>query len=541
MIQHRPVPTQIMPLKSFLLFLLCIPFAIQEGRAQAGINPQKPRIVITADPELDDNNSLVRFLLYSNEMEVAGLIYASSGYHWKGDGKGTRWYIPGREYSRFGLDTCPCTSWRWAEDERFIHAAVDAYEKAYPNLIKHSPGYPSPALLRSRIRFGNIAFDGDISSDSPGSEWIKSLILDEQPGQLFLAAWGGQSTIARALRSIEEQFATSLNWESLKKKIERKVVLLPSGDQDDSYANYIRPNWPEIEYRQFVDGPNYGFGAQLRAKPENAIYLTPEWIRNNILERGPLGSLYRVWGDGKQMVKGDKMDYFGIPDQTDESLRKQGYVVWLPVQAKGSWIGEGDDPTYMNMLGNGLRAFEKGFYGGWGGRDPGKQDNRTESAQMSLPAGDTSAAALTALLGTANDRPAQRAGKIPFPDFFAAAQRDFAGRMNWSVTPTYQQANHHPVIRIQGPLEILVSPGATIRLNAMVSDPDGNAVKVLWSQLPVGSFPGKVVIRQSDSLQTFVQIPAEAKPGQTIHIVAEATDSGEPALTRYQRIILTVR
>ena len=45
-----------------------------------------------------------------------------------------------------------------------------------------------------------------------------------------------------------------------------------------------------------------------------------------------------------------------------------GYIVWMPVQEKGSWLGEGDDFTFMNMLGNGLRAYEEGSYGGWGGR-----------------------------------------------------------------------------------------------------------------------------------------------------------------------------
>ena len=27
------------------------------------------------------------------------------------------------------------------------------------------------------------------------------------------------------------------------------------------YDVYIKPNWPDIDYRQFVAGPNYGFGA----------------------------------------------------------------------------------------------------------------------------------------------------------------------------------------------------------------------------------------------------------------------------------------
>src|SRR5918993_2649231 len=97
--------------------------------AQHPTKPTKPRIVVTCDPELDDNNSLIRFLLYSTDFDVQGLIYTSSAFHWKGDGKGTKWFVPGREYARFGLDTCPCTSWRWDPNESFIHDVVAGYEK----------------------------------------------------------------------------------------------------------------------------------------------------------------------------------------------------------------------------------------------------------------------------------------------------------------------------------------------------------------------------------------------------------------------------
>src|SRR5262247_2718182 len=89
----------------------------------------RPRVVVTADPELDDSNSLVRYLLYSSDYQTEGLIYASSQFHWKGDGKGTKLSVPGREYTRFGLNLCPCTSWRWAPHERFIDDAVAAYAK----------------------------------------------------------------------------------------------------------------------------------------------------------------------------------------------------------------------------------------------------------------------------------------------------------------------------------------------------------------------------------------------------------------------------
>jgi hypothetical protein len=513
----------------YALIIIC--FFVTAVSAQSPNASVRPRIVITCDPELDDNNSLIRFLLYCSDVEVEGLIYASSGFHWKGDGKGTKWFVPGREYTRFGLDTCPCTAWRWAKDERFIDNAVDAYAKVYPNLKVHNSNYPAPEVLKSKIRYGNIEFDGDISKDSPGSDLIKSLILDDKPGKLFITAWGGQSTIARALKSIQEQYENTTEWEVIKRKISRKVVLLPSGDQDDTYAKYIKPNWPDIEYRQFSGGPNYGYGAQLHANSEDSIYLTSSWMKENISDRGPLGALYRVWGDGKQMVKGDKMDYFGLSGYTDAQLRSMGYVVWMPVQAKGSWLGEGDDFTFVNMLGNGLRAYEAGSYGGWGGREQSTQESQNFIFQMSDTSQQAMASALNSMSKTAE----------AYPDFFPAAQHDFAARLKWSVTPKYADANHEPVVKIEGPLNVLASPGETIRLNGNVSDPDGDKVSINWWQFNVGSYPGKVAIANADSLQTRVTVPKNAVAGQTIHLILEARDNGTPVLTSYQRVIVTVR
>lgn len=517
------------------LFVMLLTVLINAHTTTAQNDPVRPRIVITADPELDDNNSLIRFILYSSDVQVEGLIYASSGFHWKGDGKGTKWFVPNREYNRFGQDKCPCESWRWSEDERFIHDIVEAYEKVYTNLKVHNTNYPSPEELKSKIRYGNIEFDGDISKDTPGSDLIRSLILDDKPGQLYLAAWGGQSTIARALKSIQEQYEYTAQWESIKAKVLRKVVLLPSGDQDDTYAKYIKPNWKGIDYRQFREGPNYGYGAQLRAKSENAALLTPAWMKENVTDRGPLGVLYRVWGDGKQMVKDDIMDYFGLSGFTDDQLRKKGYVVWMPVQPKGSWLGEGDNHTFMNMLANGLRAYEFGSYGGWGGRT--LAGNTTESFAFNL--NDTSQQAMANALGAVTSQMNKNASA--YPDFFAAAQQDFATRLKWTVKSKYADANHEPVVRIEGPLELIASPGETIRLNGNASDPDGDKLTISWSQFKVGSFPGDIAIANPNALQCRVTIPKDAIAGQTIHVILQATDNGKPSLTRYQRVIITVK
>lgn len=476
----------------------------------------KPRIIITADPELDDSNSLIRFLLYSTDYNVEGLIYASSQFHWKGDGTGKKLSVPGREYTRFGLNLCPCESYRWAKDERFIHDIVEIYEQVYPNLKVHNPDYPDPALLKSKIRFGNIEFDGDYSKDTPGSDLIKSLMLDDNPERLYITAWGGQSTIARALKSIQDQYEGTPKWQEIRKKVLNKVVILPSGDQDDTYANYIKPNWPEIDYRQMGRGPNYSYGAQLRASPEDAFYMTPSWMEENVTSRGPFGAYYRVWGDGKQMVEGDIFDYFGMSGYTDAQLKEMGYVVWMPVQEKGSWLGEGDNPTFMNMLDNGLRAHEDGSYGGWGGMqiEPG--------VGMSFP------------------DPSQFEGMPAFPNFWPAAQRDFAARLKWSVTPHYEDANHEPVVKIDGPLNVTARAGERVMIKGVVTDPDGDDVSFRWWQFKTGTYPGEVKIENAASLQPRLVVPADAKPGQTIHVILEATDNGTPQLTRYQRVIVTV-
>ncbi|MBP8156269.1 MAG: DUF1593 domain-containing protein [Leadbetterella sp.] len=505
-------------------------FAINRAKAQ---DETKPRIIITADPELDDNNSMIRFLMYSTDYQIEGLVYASSQFHWKGDGKGTLWHVPGREYDRFGMNECPCESWRWAKDERFIHDIVDAYAKSYVNLKIHNKNFPTPEYLKSKIKYGNIDFDGDFSKDTPGSELIKSTIMDNKPGKLYIAAWGGASTIARALKSIREQYEFTTEWENIKSKISRKVVLLPSGDQDDTFGSYIRPNWPEIEYRQFSDSPNYGYGAQLRANETNKPLLTPACLSENIISRGALGSLYRVWGDGKQMVKGDKVDYFGMTGYTIDELKKMGYFVWMPPQEKGSWLGEGDNATFMNMLDNGLFAFEKGDFGGWGGR------TRPMALEPNAFAAETTAEQMAVQMGSRNEQ--TKAEVLPFPDFFAKAQNSFAARMKWSVTSKFADANHEPKVSFLGPTKIMVNVGQKIKLNGKVSDPDNQKVSVKWIQMPAGTYTNRVEILNHETLQAEVLVPKDAMAGQTVHIVLEATDTGSPALTQYQRIVLEIR
>ena len=531
-----------MPIRRFapaLLVVMVGDCATSPPRVSGDGADQTPRVVVTADPELDDSNSLVRYLLYSTDFRTEGLIYASSGYHWKGDGTGKKWSVPNREYNRLGLNLCPCESWRWDPDERFIDDALDIYERVYSNLRMHDANYPTPAELKSKVRWGNVEFDGDISKDSPGSDLIKALLLDDAPGPIYLLAWGGQSTIARALKSIQDQYEGTPQWPAVREKVSRKAVLSPSGDQDDTYAKYIRPNWPDIRLLPTAaGGVALGYGAGATASTENAIYYSADWTKENVSSRGSLGAFYRVWGDGKQMVENDMFDYFGLSGYSAKQLQAKGYIVWTPPRPKGEFLGEGDTFTYLNLMDNGLLAYEGPTPGGWAGHGV------PNVAQLIPASGSGQSSPIRSypdLLGLMERFAAAPRPPSPSPNFVPAAQNALAARMKWSVTPTYSGANHEPQVSIRGNSRISARPGETVRLEGATSDPDGNAVTVKWWRWKdVDTYPGQITVANPTSLATSVQIPADATPGQTIHLILEATDNGKPSLTRYQRVVVTV-
>jgi hypothetical protein len=561
-----------------VLMLVLVTSTTGQSSPQTEAASTKPRVVITQDPELDDVNTIIRALLYSTDFTIEGLVYSSAGIHFKGDGKGTTQYIAGREYARMGHG--PVTTWRWPAEERWIDEIVDAYAKVYANLKVHDRDFPPPSDLKSRIKWGNVEFEGDYSKDTDGSNLIKSLLLDNRPCPLFVTAGGGQSTIARALKSIYDQYSRTPQWNTVRDKVSRKLVIIPWGDQDGTNARYISPNWPDVATWQLAM-INFGYGARGGQPPENQVFLSTRWTMENVSSRGPLGALYRVWGDGKQMSPGDRTDYFGLSGLTADELRAKGYNVWTPPQEKGSFISEGDTPTFMNLLDNGLRAHADGLWGGWGGRrrmntpagggrggpvTPAGPDDPGIALGLA-PAGSTANAPAPAAppdpaatgrgrnpgggqgaTGRGGPGGAGRGGQqlsantaLVNARFFAAAQHDFAARLKWSVTPAYKDANHEPAVRITGPLAISAQPGQSVRLRGTAMDPDRDTVTVKWWQYhDAGTYAGDVTIPNATTLDTTLQVPDDAQPGQTIHVILEATDNGAPSLTRYQRVVVTI-
>lgn len=501
----------------------------------------EPRTIVTTDPELDDLNSLIRMLLYSNEIRIEGLIYASGQHHYAG--------VPEEGIPPY----------RWKAGQSHIEDALDAYALVEDNLRTHDRDYPTVEELRSKFRVGNISLLNDVSESTPGSQLIADVLLDDTPGPVFLQAWGGLSTIARGLLDIEERYKDTPQWDAIYAKVSDKAIITSFGTQDDTYESYIAPNWPEIENRR-VNTSIWGYGTRRSILPEDRFLVDAEWTRENVSEVGPLGALYRVWGDGKFMAESggpdregyprndrcmedcpegpffDDEDFFGfdstLPENSRDNLIARGYNVWTSMQPPGAFISEGDSSNFALLLDNGLRSYESATYGGWGGRQVQRSSN---PLLYSPPSGDE---------GDVDPETGTRPNGFHASRWWHAIQMDFAARLQWSVTPNHNDANHEPTAKVPYGLQnVEVRPGQRVHLVGIARDQDGDNVTSNWWQYPeAGTYPGTVDIQtRGRSPVVYFEVPRDAQPGQTIHLIFEVKDDGTPQMTSYQRVIATVK
>lgn len=448
----------------------------------------KPRVIVTSDGEIDDECSLVRFLLYANEWDIEGIITSSSQYHWQGH--------------------------KWAGDD-WAQPYLKAYAEVHPNLVKHDAGYPTPEFLQARTLLGNVKTEGEMNEVTPGSKRIVEVLLDDSdPRPIWIQAWGGTNTIARALKTIEEEHPEKMA------AVAKKIRFYFIWEQDNTYQRYIRPHWgkfniPTIISDQFI-AIFYHWKKFLPA--DKQAYLAGSWMKPNILENhGPLCALY------KAHVKGDK----GFDE--------------------GDFRSEGDSPAFLHTIPTGLRSMESPDFGGWGGRFVKVRDNTwldpvAESAYQ-YPEGrwfGDSAWGRTRLKEEIPNDAELTAYLEPQWRWIDAIQNDFAARADWCVNE-FNEANHAPVIQLNGPLNQTVKAGETVKLAASASDPDRDKLTCKWWQYAdADSVTETVTIANNDSWDdaSFV-VPNES--GKQVHIILEVADEGVPALTCYQRVIFEIR
>jgi len=443
----------------------------------------KPRVIATTDGEIDDQCSMVRFLLYANEWDIEGIVTSSSQYHWRGH--------------------------RWAGDD-WIEPYLDAYEKVYPNLVKHDPEYPTPQYLRDRHVLGNVDAEGEMDKVTPGSELIVNVLLDETDDRpVWLQAWGGPNTIARALKTIEERHPEKVA------SVAKKIRLFLIWEQDDSYQKYIRPHWEKHNILSIIsdqfDAIAYRWYEIIAEKEKQ--YYNASWMKENILNNhGPLCSLYRA-------------------------------------KDNGDFRSEGDSPSFMHSIATGLRNMENPGWGGWGGRYVRVRNNTwldpIVGDSFVYPKGRWYSKVTLGRKLRASKDPAD---KILMQQYYRpmwrwsiAFQNDWAARADWCVKSP-GEANHSPKVTLKQSADLTAAPGSTVKLTARATDPDGDALSYRWWHYQeAGTYKRNIAIKNATSKSASVTLSPDARSGQTVHLICEVTDDGSPPLTRYQRVVITVK
>lgn len=473
-------------MKTFILILL---FALTSGFV-LGQASQKNRVVILTDIEADpdDTQSLVRLLLYSNEIDIEGIVATTS-----------------------------C----WMRTEihpESIRRVVEAYGEVHPNLTKHDSHFPTANALLKLVKKGVPEYGmkgvGE-GMDSEGSDWIIEMLEKEDERPLWVSTWGGVNTLAQALYKIQK---TKSKEEA--DRLISKLRVYTISDQDDS-GIWIRNKFPELFYI-VSPGDDYGsatWNAMMRVVEgiDNETISTG-WLAENIQQgHGPLGAVY----------------------------------------PEVAWGMEGDTPAFLSLIPNGLNNAGHPDWGGWGGRyELYKPEFSSEyrGANSGVPhepetreiwtnAADSYSPYVSSEFGRAVRQMSQtfEGDLVTLWRWRDDFQNDFAARMDW-CTKSYAGANHPPVPKLTHPEEITVKSGERFTLDAFdTTDPDGDSFSFLWFHYPeAGTWTQPIAVNGAENIHKAGFTAPEVEKQETAHFILKVTDKGEPELSRYKRVIVTI-
>jgi len=192
----------------------------------------------------------------------------------------------------------------------------------------------------------------------------------------------------------------------------------------------------------------------------------------------------------------------------------------------------------------GLRNMESPGWGGWGGRYVRVRNNTWldphPDPSFQYPTGRSrQALGNKYLMSEDSDKAFIEEYHKPVWRWAVAFQNDWASRADWCVMD-YEDANHPPVVTLAHNTDLQAHSGDSVDLSTRGStDPDGDSLSYRWWQYTEpGSYRGTVAIRNANQPEASFAVPQDARDGDTVHIICEVTDSGNPPLTRYQRVIV---
>jgi hypothetical protein len=229
----------------------------------------RPRLLVLTDigGDPDDQQSMIRLMVYSNEFEIEGLVASAAG-------------TPGE------LKVA-------VTKPELIRVIVGGYSKVRANLARHAEGWPTADALLRCIKSGNPHRGREHigeSHDTEGSRWIVDRVDAGSPQRpLNVTIWGGQTDLAQALWRVK----TTRGQKGLAEFVSRLRVY-DIADQD-KIADWIATEFPGLFYI-LSRAPA---GSDRRQASFRGMYLggdesltSRDWIDQHVRSKGPLGELY---------------------------------------------------------------------------------------------------------------------------------------------------------------------------------------------------------------------------------------------------------
>lgn len=438
----------------------------------------KPRLVVCTDIapahiEPDDMESMIHLLAYADCFEIEALI---TSVGWNCDPYPTEWH-------------------------QYLTRAIEAYRKDVNNLkarseqknflpmkledSKQAKGYwPSADYLLKRAVMGSI--NGGIKTigkdnDSPGSDLLIRLADEADSRPIYVAAWGGANTLAQAIWKVKQ----SRSDEEIKKFI-NKFRIYTITDQDMDYNNRM----------------NRTYSSHMWLRKDFSADLQFIWDEGTWQEQCELGK--RAWQLHKNNIQGHG------------SLGSE-YPTY-------KWGVEGDTPSFLYLMPNGLNDPEDPTQTGWAGyHERGICPDSLTTAWN-------------------NWQEPVRSISIAYKQrFYPDELNDFIARIEWAEKGS---GNKNPIVIVNN------QPGlASIHINAHVNDvikldasnsydPDNENLSFTWWQQPeIGD--QLLSIDGSQQPKASVAIPSSAS-GKDFHIICEVHDDGPYQLVAYRRVIITI-
>jgi len=280
-----PSPRSVAVSCCFLFAILCLSTA-------GGGAAERPRLAVLTDigGDPDDQQSLIRLMVYSNELDLELLIASAAG-------------TPGElKESTTRPD--------------LIRQIVDAYGEVLPNLQRHARGWPAADTIRARVISGNPLRGREqigAGHDTAASRALVERIDAGTPERpLNVSVWGGQTDLAQAFWRVKHDrgaagFAA----------FARRLRVYDIADQD-GIADWMRAEFPGLFYI-LAKAPA---GRDRREAVFRGMYLTGDesltsraWMDEHVRSQGALGALYptKTWtapNPHSGMKEGDTPSWF---------------------------------------------------------------------------------------------------------------------------------------------------------------------------------------------------------------------------------------